>query len=79
MNIELIKISGHLWKYVDSRANGQFPKLANAIWGKDSYVPGIKKVVGGLLAADITHSKCGQKMLCDEMASEVNVMSYAYT
>ena len=54
------------------RANGQFPGLANEIWGKDSYLPGIKKIVGGILAADITHSKCGQKMLCDEMAPAVN-------
>ena len=55
----------------DLRTNGQFPRLANAIWGKDSYLPGVKKIVGGLLAADITHSKCGQKMLCDEMAPAV--------
>ena len=56
--------------------NGQFPALGNAIWGKDSYLPGIKKVVGGVLAADITHSKCGQKMLCDEMAPEVSITAY---
>lgn len=55
----------------DLRTNGQFPRLANAIWGKDSYLPGVKKIVGGVLAADITHSKCGQKMLCDEMAPAV--------
>ena len=53
------------------RTNGQFPRIANAIWGKDSYLPGVKKIVGGVLAADITHSKCGQKMLCDEMAPAV--------
>ena len=53
-------------------ANGQFPRLANAIWGKGSYLPGIKKIVGGVLSADITHSKCGQKMVCDEMAPEVS-------
>ena len=57
--------------FSDLRTNGQFPRLANAIWGKDSYLPGVKKIIGGVLAADITHSKCGQKMLCDEMAPAV--------
>jgi len=55
--------------------NGQFPGFANAVWGKDSYLPGIKKIVGGVLAADITHSKCTQKMLCDEMAPEIIEMT----
>ena len=39
-------------------------------------MPGIKKIVGGILAADITHSKCGQKMLCDEMAPEVSLLDF---
>ena len=39
-------------------------------------MPGIKKIVGGILAADITHSKCGQKMLCDEMAPEVSLLHF---
>lgn len=57
--------------YSNLRTNAQFPRIANAIWGKNSYLPGVKKIVGGVLAADITHSKCGQKMLCDEMAPAV--------
>ena len=56
--------------FIHFRSNAQFPAVANAIWGKESYLPGIKKIVGGILAADITHSKCGQKMLCDETNSQ---------
>ena len=62
--------------FIHLRSNAQFPAVANAIWGKESYLPGIKKIVGGILAADITHSKCGQKMLCDEMAPEVSLLDF---
>ena len=62
--------------FIYFRSNAQFPAVANAIWGKESYLPGIKKIVGGILAADITHSKCGQKMLCDEMAPEVSLLDF---
>ena len=62
--------------FIHFRSNAQFPAVANAIWGKESYLPGIKKIVGGILAADITHSKCGQKMLCDEMAPEVSLLDF---
>ena len=52
-------------------AKAQFPAIANAIYGPDSLLYGIKNVVGGVLAADKVHHSCMQKTLCSEFAPEV--------
>ena len=54
------------------RANeAQFPGLANAVWGPDSLIYGVKNVLGGVLALDEVHSQCLQKNLCSEFSEEV--------
>jgi len=50
---------------------GQFPELANSIFGTDSYLRGMRNVLGGVLAADKVHKKCMQKTLCSEFSDEV--------
>ena len=51
--------------------SGQFPQLANAIWGSDSLLPGIRNVLGGVLGADSIHANCLQKIVCNEFADQV--------
>ena len=51
--------------------NGQFPTIANSIFGPNSIVRGVKNVVGGVLAIDQVHNKCAQKTLCSEFADEI--------
>ncbi len=60
-------ITQHQVNYV----SGQFPEVANAIWGPNSIVRGVKNVIGGVLAMDGVHSKCAQKTMCSEFADEI--------
>jgi len=54
-----------------SDVDAQFPTLANSIYGQDSYLRGLRNVMGGVLAADKVHKKCMQKTLCSEFSDEV--------
>ena len=54
---------------------GQFPGLANEVFGPNSIVRGIKNVMGGVLAADKVHNKCMQKTICSEFSDEIVEMT----
>lgn len=54
-----------------SPVQGQFPAIANTIFGSESLLPGVKNILGGILAADNIHANCLQKVLCNEFADEV--------
>ena len=53
----------------------QFPTIANEIFGPNSYVRGIKNVLGGIVSADNVHKKCIQKTICNEFSDEVVEMT----
>lgn len=59
-------------------AQGQFPEIANSIFGPDSYFRGVRNVLGGVLGADNVHKKCLQKTLCDEFAPAIVEVSERY-
>lgn len=49
-------------------ASAQFEGTLDAA---QSLLPGVKNILGGILAADNIHSNCIQKILCDELSNEV--------
>ncbi|TRY78347.1 hypothetical protein TCAL_13572 [Tigriopus californicus] len=52
---------------------GQFDIIPNIVntFGENTYVKGIKNVMGGVLGADKVHQGCIQRTLCKEFAGEV--------
>ena len=55
-------------------SNGQLEALnsiSDTLFAPDSYLTGIKNVMGGVLGADSVHKKCMQKMICQEFSDEV--------
>ena len=45
--------------------------MANAIYGPNSLLRGVKNIIGGVLAIDGVHSNCIQKTICDEFSQEI--------
>ena len=63
-----------LYIFCPGNTNSQFPDIAGItgmISSVQTLVPGVKNVMGGLLAADAAHSKCMQRTLCDQFSGEV--------
>ena len=50
-------------------SNGQFEGILSTLTGPQSLMPGIKNLMGGVLAMDKVHNKCVQKTLCDQFAA----------
>ena len=60
-----------LYIFCPGNTNSQFSGITQTVSTLQTFVPGVKNVMGGLLAADGVHKKCIQRTLCDQFSGEV--------
>jgi hypothetical protein len=51
--------------------NAQIPEILNTFTTVQRMLPGVKNVMGGLLAVDDVHKKCIQKTICNQFVPEI--------
>lgn len=60
-----------LYIFCPGHTNSQFSGITEAFSAVQSLAPGVKNVMGGLLAADGVHKKCMQRTLCNQFSGEI--------